>query len=101
MSVKPKAEFWFARRYPLGSPRQAYAPVHWKGWMATLVFLAALLGGGAYFAWDALVEQNFVQGMAVFIVAAIVGTTWYLLVVRANSDTLHTVADYKKGKPRV
>lgn len=101
MSVKPKAEFWFARRYPLGSPRQSYAPVHWKGWMATLVFLAALLGGGAYFAWDALVEQNFVQGMAVFIVAAIVGTTWYLLVVRANSDTLHTVADYKKGKPRV
>ena len=101
VSVKPKAEFWFARRFPLGNPRQGYAPVHWKGWAATLAFVLALAGGGAYFAWDALIEQNFMQGAAVFIVAAFVGTAWYLLVVRANSDTLHTVAEYKEGKPRV
>lgn len=101
MSVTPKAEFWFARRFPLGSARQGYAPVHWKGWAATLAFLAALVGGGVYFFWDAAVEQNFVQGAAVFIVAAFVATAWYILVVRANSDTLHTVADYKEGKPRV
>ncbi len=101
LPVKPEPEFWFARRFPLGDTRQAYAPVHWKGWVSTFVFLAALAAGGAVFAWDALVEQNFIQGFAVFIVACLTGTAWYLLVVRANSDTLNTVADYKKGKPRV
>jgi len=99
--VTKKAEFWFARRFPLGHSRQGYAPVHWKGWAATFVFLAALGAGAAFFLWDAMVEENFVQGAAVFIVAAFVGTAWYLLVVRANSDTLHTVADYKEGQPRV
>jgi hypothetical protein len=101
VSVTPKPEFWFARRFPLGHARQGYAPVHWKGWAATLAFVLALAGGGAFFAWDAIVEQNLVRGAAVFIVAAFVGIAWYLLVVRANSDTLHTVADYKGGKPRV
>ena len=75
--------------------------MHWKGWAATLLFLLALAGAGLFFLWDALVEQNFVQGMAVFIVAAFVATCWYVLVVRANSDTLHTVADYKEGNRRV
>lgn len=101
MSVKPKPEFWFARRFPLGDARQAYVPVHWKGWLAMIAFVAALAGAGAFFAWDAMVEQNFVQGLMVFIVAGFAATAWIQLVVRANSDTLHTVADYKKGKPRV
>jgi hypothetical protein len=101
VSVEPKSEFWFARRFPLGHVRQGYAPVHWKGWAATFAFLAALMGAGAYFVWDAAVEGNLMQGAAVFMVAAFVGTAWYLLVVRANSDTIHTVAEYKEGKPRV
>lgn len=101
VSVKPKAEFWFARRFPLGHARQGYGPVHWKGWVAMIAFALVLAGAGGYFAWDALVEQNFIQGCAVFIVATIAATAWIQLVVRANSDTLHTVADYKEGKPRV
>lgn len=101
MSVKPPAEFWFARRFPLGHPRQGYAPVHWKGWASMIAFAAVLIGAGGYFAWDAIVEQNFIQGGAVFIVATIAATAWIQLVVRANSDELHTVADYKEGKPRV
>jgi hypothetical protein len=99
--VKPKAEFWFARRFPIGDARQAYAPVHWKGWLAILGFVAVLGGAGAFFAWEALVEQNFAQGLMVFIVAVTAATAWLQLVVRANSDTLHTTADYREGKPRV
>jgi hypothetical protein len=101
LSIEQKGEFWFARRFPLGHARQGYAPVHWKGWAATFGFFATLLGAGAYFFWDAGVEGNVVQGAAVFSVVAFIGTAWYLLLVRANSDTLHTVADYKEGKPRV
>lgn len=99
--VKKEGEFWFARRFPLGDPRQAYGPVHWKGWASVFVFIAAIMAGAVYFAWDAMIEQNFIQGLAVFLVAGFVGTAWYMLVVRANCDTLNTVADYRKGKPRV
>lgn len=101
VSVKPKAEFWFARRFPLGDPRQGYAPVHWKGWASMLGFAVALAAGGGYFFWDAVMEENFVQGVAVFVVLTFAAFAWIQLVVRANSDTLHTVAEYKKGKPRV
>jgi hypothetical protein len=34
-------------------------------------------------------------------VAVMAATAWLQLVVRANSDTLHTTADYREGKPRV
>jgi hypothetical protein len=99
--TKAKAkEYWFARRFPLGSPRSGLAPVHWKGWLCALIFVAVLLLGAGAFAYFAL-RDEFPHGAAIFAVLAIVGGGWFILVSQANADRVRTVADYKREKMRV
>jgi hypothetical protein len=93
------SEYWFARRFPLDDPRQAMAPVHWKGYAVACVFLAALLIGGAAFAWMA-VSGAIVQGAIVFACAAFVGGGWFIVVALSKGDKSRTVADYKKVRSR-
>jgi hypothetical protein len=90
-------EYWFARRFPLGSPRQAYAPVHWKGWAVSLIFVCALTAGAVGFAWLGASGDMF-MGVMVFIGVAIVAGLWFTLTARANGDPVRTVDDYKKDK---
>ncbi|MEZ5961311.1 MAG: hypothetical protein R3C30_12925 [Hyphomonadaceae bacterium] len=90
-------EYWFARRYPLGSSRQAYAPVHWKGYAVALVFVSALAAGGVAFAYLGA-TVNLFMGVMVFAGVAIVAGAWFTLAAKANGDPIRTVADYKKDK---
>lgn len=90
-------EYWFARRYPLSDPRQAYAPVHWKGVAASLVFVCALTGGGVAFAYLGA-EDNLFMGIMVFAGVALLAGAWFTLTAKANGDPIRTVADYKKDK---
>jgi hypothetical protein len=94
------SDYWFARRFPIGSPRAAMSPVHWKGWAVTSVWVTVLLAGGLLFAWLGA-SDRLMQGAATFIVTSFVATAWYLTVVRAKGDRVHTVSDYEKGKLRV
>lgn len=93
-------QYWFARRYPVGNPRQAMAPVHWKGWLMTLFFVLVLTFGGGLFVWFGMQEQ-FAQGVLLFGLIGFVATAWFTLLIRANGDKVHTVEDYKKGRVRV
>lgn len=93
-------EYWFARRFPVGDPRNAYAPVHWKGYAASAVFVAALLIGGFAFAWMGA-SGDLLWGSIVFAVAALVSAGWFITVANAKGDKKRTVADYKKADPRV
>ncbi len=88
-------EYWFARRFPVGNPRNAYAPVHWKGWAAAGIFVVALLIGAAGFAWMAA-TGHFVQGAVVFAVAAIVGLVWFVTIAQVKGDRTRTVEEYRK-----
>ena len=90
-------EYWFARRFPLGSPRQAYAPVHWKGWAVSLIFVTALTAGGVGFAYLGASGDLF-MGIMVFAGVAIVAGAWFVLTAKANGDPVQTVDDYKKDK---
>ena len=90
-------EYWFARRYPLGDRRQAYAPVHWKGYAVSLVFVAALTGGGVAFAYLGA-KDDFFMGLAVFVGVTIVAGAWFILTAKANGDPVRTVAEYQKDK---
>jgi len=90
-------EYWFARRFPLGSPRQAYAPVHWKGYAVSLVFVIALTAGGVAFAYLGATDNLF-MGVMVFAAVAILAGAWFTLTAKANGDPVRTVADYKKDK---
>lgn len=90
-------EYWFARRYPLGNPRRAYAPVHWKGYAVSLVFVSALTAGGVAFAWFGA-NDNLFMGIMIFIGVAILAGAWFTLTAKANGDPVRTVAEYKKDK---
>ena len=92
-------EIWFARRFPVGDPRKAMAPVHWKGYLAAGMFVVALLIGALAFAWMGAHGQ-IVQGAAAFIVAAAVGTIWFITVAERTCDKTRTVADYQKERAR-
>jgi hypothetical protein len=44
-------DFWFARRFPVGHPRNAMAPVRREGWLVVLAFVAGLIAGAVIGAW--------------------------------------------------
>src|SRR5690606_12679479 len=92
--VRAMSEYWFARRYPLGNPRNAMAPVHWKGWVMSAVFVAALAAGGVTFAWLGA-SGRMAAGIGVFVLVAFVATAWFIMLVRANGDRVRTVEDYR------
>lgn len=95
-----ETEYWFARRFPAGDRRNAFAPVTWKGYAATAIYVAVLLIGGAGFAWISA-SGYLIQGLLVFSVAAMVGSVWFISVANAKGDKTRTVADYRKAPPRV
>ncbi|WP_395648169.1 hypothetical protein [Terricaulis sp.] len=92
-------DYWFARRFPVGNPRNAMSPVNWKGYLATLAFVLSLGAAGVVFAWLGA-SGEMLKGVLIFAGAAIVGTAAFLGVVNAKGDSSRTVADYKKGAAR-
>lgn len=92
-------DFWFARRFPVGNPRNAMSPVNWKGYAATLAFVSVLAAAGFAFAWLGA-SGDLLKGTLIFAGAAIVCTAVFLGVVNAKSDNSRTVADYKKDAAR-
>jgi len=93
-------QFWFARRFPPGNPRNAFAPVTWQGYAATAVFVVVLAIGGLAFAWMGA-SGNLMQGAIVFAIASLVGGGWFITIANAKGDRTRTVADYRKAKTRV
>jgi hypothetical protein len=94
------AEYWFARRYPVGHQSQSYGPVHWKGWAVTGVFVAVLSTGGMAFAWLGASGQM-IEGVAIFALAALAGGGGFISIASAKTDKTRTVADYRKEAARV
>lgn len=88
-------EYWFARRFPLGHPRSAMAPVNWKGWMVVIAFFSLMIGGAGAFVWFAL-RNNVLEGAAMFLVIAFMAGAWFVLMAMANGDRVRTVAEYKE-----
>jgi hypothetical protein len=90
-------QYWFARRFPLGDPRQSFAPINWKGYAVSLVFVSALTGGGVAFAWFGANDDMF-EGVLIFAIVALLAGVWFTMTAKANGDPIRTVADYRKDK---
>lgn len=90
-------EYWFARRFPLKDPRQAYAPVNWKGYAASILFVSVLTAGGVAFAWFGAHGDMF-EGVIIFAIVTLLAGVWFTLTAKANGDPIRTVADYRKDK---
>lgn len=96
----PVTEYWFARRFPVGNPRNAMAPVHWKGYAIVAAYVTLLVLGGLAFAWLGASGQ-LIFGAAIFAAAAIVGATLFIGLSTMKGDATRTVADYRKEARRV
>jgi hypothetical protein len=94
--VTAEREYWFARRFPLGNPRSAMGPVHWKGWAITFLFVSILSAGGMAFAWLGASGQM-VEGVTIFAATAVIAMGGFLTIVSLKSDKTRTVAEYRKA----
>jgi hypothetical protein len=94
------SEYWFARRFPVGNPRNAMAPVHWKGYAIVAAYVTLLVLGGVAFAWFGA-GGNLIFGAAVFAAAAIIGASLFIGLSYTKGDKTRTVAEYRKDARRV
>jgi len=85
---------WFARRFPVGDPRNAMAPVSREGHLVAWAFVGAMALGAIGFGLFALANL-FVVGMIFFVGIAAVAATAFILIASARGDTARTVADYR------
>jgi hypothetical protein len=93
-------EYWFARRFPVGSPRNAMAPVHWKGYAIVAVYVTLLALGGVAFAWLGA-SGELIKGAVIFAAAAVVGAGLFIGLSSIKGDQTRTVAEYRRDARRV
>ena len=90
------SEYWFARRFPVGNPRNAIAPVSREGRLVALGFGVAMLVGGVIGAFIAMSGEA-VLGVATFAVIAGLAGGAFITIAAKKGDRNHTVDDYKNG----
>jgi len=90
-------EYWFARRFPVGNPRNAMAPVHWKGYAVVAVYVTLLVLGGVAFAWLGA-SGDLIMGVTIFAAMAIVGAGLFIGLSNTKGDKSRTVADYVRER---
>jgi hypothetical protein len=89
--------YWFARRFPVGSPRQGIAPVAWQGYAVAGVFLSGMIFSAL--AWMALAAVGLmVVGIVAFVIGAALSGAAFVAIARKTADMTHTVEDYRTGR---
>lgn len=95
--------YWFARRFPVGSPRNAMSPVTPEGFRVAWIFVGWMVGGAVAAAALVLLGLFTVPFIAfaapvVFIACAIYGAWYFISQAKNRGDHQHTVDDYKAGR---
>ncbi|CAN7462376.1 hypothetical protein LJR016_003039 [Devosia sp. LjRoot16] len=91
------AKYWFARRFPVGHPRNAMTPVSREGWLVAWAFVASMAVGGLAFLGLALAGSALL-GIAIFVVLAASGMGLFIGLASRKGDALHTAEDYRSGR---
>lgn len=91
------SDYWFARRFRVGHPRNAMAPVSREGFLVIYGSVAAMVFGAAAFAVLAALGMP-ILGVVVFIVAAALAGWMFISLANGRGDHQRTVADYKAGR---
>lgn len=91
------SEYWFARRFPVGHPRNAMAPVRQQGNFVTWAFVGGSVLGALCFAVLGLNGQ-IIAGTIVFVLMAIASGGMFIGMASSRGDKQHTVDDYKAGR---
>ena len=90
-------KYWFARRFPVGHPRNAMAPVSREGWWVVWVFVAAVVVGALGLLFLGMNGQ-IVSGIAMFVILALLGGAMFIGMAQTRGDKDRTVEDYKAGR---
>lgn len=92
--------YWFARRFPVGHPRNAMAPVSPAGWLVAIGFALAMLIGGIIFLALALAGAV-VIGTLLFVAITVVAAIGFIGSAVRKGDHKRTVDEYRdnRGNP--
>jgi hypothetical protein len=102
-------KYWFARRFPVGHPRNAMAPVTPEGFKVAWTFVWWMVGGAivamallGLAGWSTYASgfgatSWVLLGLApiIFIACSIYGAWYFISQAQNRGDHNHTVEDYK------
>jgi hypothetical protein len=91
------SEFWFARRFPVGHPRNALAPVSREGWLVAIGFVAAMALGALALLLLAWAGRPW-AGVIVFVVMAFAAGAAFIGIAQRKGDGRRTVEDYRQAR---
>jgi hypothetical protein len=89
--------YWFARRFPVGHPRNAMAPVSREGRLVALGFLLGMMVGGVGFVGLAISGLP-IPGVLFFVVLAALSGWAFIKAAVSRGDHQRTVDDYRRMK---
>jgi hypothetical protein len=98
-------EYWFARRFPVGNPRNAMSPINEQGYAVVRKFITWMVGSAVVAAivsialalW-APVPFLWIAGVLIFPVVAAYAGYAFIAAAQGRGDHQHTVEDYKAGR---
>ena len=96
-------EYWFARRFPVGHPRNAMAPVSKRAMEIVWTFVSWMIGGALVAVillalGFTVVPYLWIAAPVVFVACAGYGGYYFISQAMAKGDQSHTVDDYKAGR---
>ena len=97
-------EYWFARRFPVGHPRNAMGPVNEQGYAAVRTFISTMTGGAivavvlSFVAFWMSQPALYIVGGIAFVAAAAYAAWRLISVSKSRGDRNHTIEDYKAGR---
>jgi hypothetical protein len=97
-------EYWFARRFPVGHPRNAMSPINERGYAVVRTFVSTMTTGAivavvlSFVAFWISQPALYVVGGIAFVAAAVYAGWKFVSVSMDRGDKNHTVEDYKTGR---
>lgn len=88
---------WFARRFPVGHPSKAVAPVTWQGWVAAGAFIAGLLLAALTFAAVGIMF-GMLWGVLAFLLLAAASGALFIIVAQRMGSQASTVEDVRNAR---
>jgi hypothetical protein len=99
-----EARYWFARRFPVGHPRNAMGPVNAEGWAVVRTFVAWMTAGAIVAVICALLGLYlnqwwlYVVAVVAYVACSVYGGWYFISTASRRGDPNNTVDDYKAGR---
>jgi hypothetical protein len=99
----PEQEYWFARRFPVGHPRNAMSPINEQGWNVVRKFIIWMVAGAVLATIIVIVSllwlpYLWIAAPFVFAATAMYAGWALILAAQGRGDHNHTIEDYKAGR---